>query len=300
MTTGIALEVTRRLGGEWHGSYGVAPGPGHSKGDRSLSIIQHPNNPDDVILHSFAGDDWKAIKEELRRDGKLPAKDFYRVSKPAAMPRYAETVSHGAAHKAERQRIARSLWQKRQPADGTLVETYLRWRGLEISPLPATLGHLPANPPRYPYAAMIAGFGLADEPEPDRLVLGDGGVQSVHLTFLARDGRSKAPIEKPRKMIGTCKGLPIVLAPPNNQLAISICEGIETALTAHQVSGMGAWAAASAGFMSALAPIVPDYIESITIPAEADPAGQSGAIELAERLAARGFEVLLAGGCNGA
>ena len=54
-------------------------------------------------------------------------------------------------------------------------------------------------------------------------------------------------------MIGACKGMPIVVAPPNDGLALSICEGIETALTAHQVWGVGAWAAGSAGFMPALA-----------------------------------------------
>lgn len=59
------------IGGEWHGNYGLAPGPGHSKADRSLHISPHETDPDDVVLHSYAGDDWKAIKDELRARGVL-------------------------------------------------------------------------------------------------------------------------------------------------------------------------------------------------------------------------------------
>jgi hypothetical protein len=298
MSGELAVEVTSRLSGDWCGAYGLAPAPGHSKRDRSLSIRPHPSDPDDVILHSFAGEDWRAIKNDLRRGGILPAKDF-QCPKRAAPPRRLESKSQEAAYKAGRRELAKTLWKRRQRADGTVVGAYFRWRGIEMSPLPGTLGYLPANPPRHGYPAMIAAFGLADEQEPGRVALEDGGVQGVHLTFLAPDGKGKAPIEKPRKMIGTCKGLPIVLAPPNDGLALCICEGIESALSAHQVGGVGAWAAASAAFMPALADVVPDYIETLIIAAEADPAGQRGAIQLAERVAARGFEVRITGATRG-
>jgi hypothetical protein len=64
--------ITRALGGDWYGTYGCAPGPGHSRKDRSLKISAHPTDPNDVILHSFAGDDYKSIKDDLRRQGLLP------------------------------------------------------------------------------------------------------------------------------------------------------------------------------------------------------------------------------------
>ena len=57
----LAQEVTRKLGGDWCGSDGLAPGPGHSK-DRSLKIAAHNSDPDDVVLHSFAGDDWQPLR----------------------------------------------------------------------------------------------------------------------------------------------------------------------------------------------------------------------------------------------
>jgi hypothetical protein len=64
--------ITRALGGDWYGSYGCAPAPGHSRKDRSLKISAHPTDPSDVILHSFAEEDWRPIKDDLRRQGLLP------------------------------------------------------------------------------------------------------------------------------------------------------------------------------------------------------------------------------------
>jgi hypothetical protein len=193
---------------------------------------------------------------------------------------------------------ANTLWKQRREAEGTCVEAYLReTRGLASPPLDM-LGYLPANPPQQPYPAMIVPFGLPVEYEPGRLTINDNEVQGVHLTFL--DGIVKAKVDRPRKMIGTCKGMPIVLAPPNDGLALAIGEGNETALTAHQVFGVGAWAAGSASFMPALADVVPNYIECVIVAGEGDPAGQRGACELEERLIDRGFEVWPLGARHGA
>ena len=70
---------------------------------------------------------------------------------------------------------------------------------------------------------MIAPFGLPVEHEPGHLTMNEDDVRGVHLTYL--DGSKKAPIEPDRKMLGACKGMPIVLAPPNDGLALAICEG---------------------------------------------------------------------------
>ena len=48
--------VARALGGSVSGRNVVAPGPGHSRTDRSLSIKIDPAAPDGFIVHSFAGD----------------------------------------------------------------------------------------------------------------------------------------------------------------------------------------------------------------------------------------------------
>ena len=47
--------------------------------------------------------------------------------------------------------------------------------------------------------------------------------------------------------------------------------------------------------MPALAPLIPDYIETVTIYAHDDAAGRSNAIDLARAIKARGIEVLMQG-----
>ena len=302
----LARQVTRHLGGTWHGSYGTARGPGHRKGDASLTIRPHRSNPNDIVLHSFAGNDWQPIKDELRRAGILPkwggvsSKPADTAAEEAAKEKAREEAAKQEAEAEARRRwYANQLWNLRQPIQGSLAEAYLREaRGVGKLPLPPLdmLGFLPAGKAdrKIPYPAMIAAHGMPEEYEPGRLRVGE--VSGVRLTFL--DGPRKAQVEgleNGRKALGPCKGVPIVLAPPNDGLALCIAEGVETALSVHLARGIGAWATGSANFMPALADVVPSYIESVTIWCEKGKAGQDNARELQERLTARGFEVRLAG-----
>ncbi|RWQ47091.1 toprim domain-containing protein [Mesorhizobium sp.] len=184
------------------------------------------------------------------------------------------------------------LWRQRRPVAGSIAEAYLRdVRGLR-GLLPATLGFLS---PRGEYPpAMIAAFGIAAEPVPGVLVIEDNAVCGVHLTRLKADGSGKA--ESPAKvMVGRSAGAPIVLAPPNDLLGLAIAEGIEDALSVHQATGLGAWAAGSAGRMPALAAQIPHWIDCVTVTADPDPAGQRGAIGLADALAQREIETFIEG-----
>jgi phage/plasmid primase-like uncharacterized protein len=193
---------------------------------------------------------------------------------------------------AKQHRKAAWLWSRRQPIVGTIAETYLREARSIACLLPATLAYLPPSKVDH-HPALIAAFALPDEPESG--LLGEPlGVNAVHLTLLKPDGR-KAEIERPKLMIGRSIGLPIVIAPPNDLLGLAICEGIEDALTAHQATRLGAWAAGSAGRMPALAAAIPSYIETVTVFAHADRAGQDGANGLAAALCRRGIETFVEG-----
>jgi hypothetical protein len=183
---------------------------------------------------------------------------------------------------AERIARARYLWSQRS----TLDDRYLRGsRGLR-GPFPATLGSLPARGEHAP--AMIAAFGITSEPEPGVIAIAGHEVSAFHLTKLAVDGCQKSSAQPNKIMLGRPKGSPIVLAPPNDLLGMCITEGIEDALSMHEVTGLGAWAAGSASLMPALADTVPDYIDCVSILAHPDPAGIKGANELATRLRIRG------------
>lgn len=196
-----------------------------------------------------------------------------------------------AAEQRQQHKKAAFLWSQRLPISGTIAETYLRMRGI-VCPLPATLGYLPPRK-RGHHPAMIAAIALPPgEIEPG--VLGaPQNVAAVHLTLLRADDGGKADVEPNKIVVGSPGDWPIVLAPPNDLLGLAITEGIEDALTTHQATGLGAWAAGSAGRLPRLANAIPGYIEAATIYAHPDPAGRDGAIGLAERLDQRGIEVLM-------
>jgi putative DNA primase/helicase len=193
----------------------------------------------------------------------------------------------------ERASKAAWLWSQRKPiSEGTAPALYLRKRGY-TGLIPATLGYLPGCD-SHP-SSMIAAFGVTEEPEPGTLAA-PKTVAGVHLTHLTTDG-SKTPNAdgKAKIMLGVCKGAPIVISPPNDLLGMAVTEGIEDGLSVYQATGLGVWAAGAAGFMPALAPLVPNYIEAVTIYAHDDEAGRRGALDLAHALNARGVEVFTEG-----
>ncbi len=182
---------------------------------------------------------------------------------------------------------ARWLWSQRQPITGTIAETYLRQARGITCPLPPTLAYLsPRKPAEYP--AMIAAFGLCDEVEPG-VIIAPRDVIAVHLTLLRPDGSGKAEARPNKLMIGSPNGKPIVIAPPNDALGLAITEGIEEALTRHQVLGLGAWAAGSAPHLGKLGDAVPDLIDCVSVFADADQQGQRNSTLLADHLNARGI-----------
>jgi hypothetical protein len=118
-------------------------------------------------------------------------------------------------------------------------------------------------------------------------------VRGVHLTRLAADGSGKAGSDADKIIIGKCLGFPIVLAPPNDLLGLTVTEGVENALSVHEATGLGAWAAGSASRLPALASAIPDYIETLKIIMDDDADGRRFARELAARLSDRNIEVRL-------
>jgi hypothetical protein len=185
--------------------------------------------------------------------------------------------------------VLRSLWRRSVPARGTIVQTYLQKRGCWVDS--ETIRFLPARDGYDP--ALIVPFGIPDEPEPGVLDITTANIYGVQLTKLKPDGSGKADVEPKKITLGQCVGYPIVLAPPNDPMALTVAEGVEDALSNHLVSRRGAWAAGGANRMPALADAVPSFIESATILVDDNEAGRRGSRELARRLHARGVEVLL-------
>jgi hypothetical protein len=234
------------------------------------------------MVHCFSGCAPADVYHAIRRRG-------YKLEPSDTAP---QPPKGSSEYERQQHDKAAWLWGRRRPIIGSLAERYLREARRYTGPLPPTLAFLP--PGREHKPALIAAFALPDEPEPGMLgQLRD--VDSVHLTLLKPDGGGKAEVDKAKLIVGSPGGRPIVIAPPNDLLGLAICEGIEDALTAHQATGLGAWAAGSAGMMPKLADAVPIYIEVVTIFAHADEAGQRGTRALAAALSARRIEVVMEG-----
>jgi hypothetical protein len=213
-------------------------------------------------------------------------------TKTAANPKAEDQRKRGrATEEASQHAKAAWLWQQRQSAAGSALERYLRARGY-VDAIPPTIGYLPAGG-KHPHA-MLSAFALPSEVGPGEL----GApltVRSVHLTKLNLDGSDRIREKGGKIIVGRPLGLPIVIAPPNDLLGLAVCEGIKDALTAHAATGVGTWAAGSAGFMPKLAAAVPSYIEAVTIYAHNDKAGEDGARQLAAALHKRRIEVVVEG-----
>ncbi len=280
-------EAARLLGGEVAGRQVLCPAPGHSPKDRSLSVHFYGEAPDGFEVYSFAGDDWRQCREHVRERlgfAARPGQPSRRLEPKRPLPRSDRDGQQLAK--------ARWLWWRSQPARGTLAERYLTSREIRLRELPGTLRFLPAQRIGQ-HPAMIAVFGLPHENRPGELVMPPSRVRGVHLTLLKADGSGKADTRPNKLMVGASSGSPIVVAPANDLGGLAICEGIEDALSLHQATGLGAWAAGSANRLARLADLVPSSVETVTVAVDDDAAGRRGCWELARRLEERGIEAIL-------
>lgn len=283
-----AQGLVRALGGSWHHGHGMARCPAHA--DRTPSLSISSGRDSGLLVHCHGGCGQDVVISELRRRGLWP--DRGRLGpEPEALLRIVGD-RRPYLRSAEQLAKARALWGRRQPIERSPAELYLRKVRRIGCPLPATIGYLPSTrPDRHP--AMIAAFGLAQEPEPGLLDITETHLTGIHLTLLQPDGRGKADAKPNKIMVGASMGCPIVLAPMNDALGLVICEGIETGLSLAEATGLGVWAAGAAGRMPALAARVPAWVDCVTIAGEDDPAGRKGALGLAKGLRARGLLVEL-------
>lgn len=193
------------------------------------------------------------------------------------MPAVAVTPITNAPERTKEERIeeARAIWRAASPATGTLAETYLRFRGLDLA-VPETIrfaklrygNHGPEHPC---LVAVITG--------PDNRLCG------IQRTYLAADGRGKASVRKPKLSLGRISGGAIRLAPAACDLIV--CEGLEDGLTLQQEMGRAVWVAAGAGNMHKMR--FPSLVSRVTIGADADEAGRSGADTAIDAYRARGI-----------
>lgn len=279
-----ARSITLSLpGGKWHGTYGTARCVVHD--DRNPSMTIRDGDHGLFVKCHSQGCDPAAILSAFRNTGRL--RDRHRDN-PVPWSPPARKVDD-----TDRTVTPRAIWRRALPGDHPTLRRYLDGRGI-LGSIPATIRFLPARGDHAP--AMVTAFGLTTELEPGVLEIADDAVQAVHLTRLRTDGSGKAEAtpDRPNKiMLGSVSGSPIVLAPLNDLLGLTIVEGVESGLSVAAATGLGVWAAGSASLLPALADAVPSYADCITVASDPDPAGRKFGAALVERLVDRGLNARL-------
>ena len=230
----------------------------------------------DVIRESCGLIDFVDVVEEAR--------SFLSLQHPEPAP--ATKKRPGTPAPSGSSEAARRLVSMSQPISGTLVEAYLRNRG--ITALHGT-GRLRFHPrcyyrpddhgPTETWPAMIA--AVTDL---------RGTITGAHRTWLAPDGSDKAPIDTQRKAMGDLLGHAVRFGNAGEVMAAG--EGIETILSARQALPHMAMAAAlSAAHLAAI--LFPNDLRRLYIVRDNDPAGDGARDSLVERANAAGIEVIV-------
>jgi hypothetical protein len=264
-----AESLTRRIGGRWYGSYGAARCPAHDDRDPSLSIRDGERS---VLFKCHAGCDSRDIIAALQRNGRW--RDVREPRREKAKPKCSAE---------DTRRYLLSIWRQSRLISGTAAERYLRARGIAIE-LPPSLRYHPAH--KHTDIGALLPCMVAAVQAPDRAIFG------LHRTYLRADGADKAPVSKPRKMLGQHVTGAVRLSAASPKIAIG--EGIETCLSFQQATGIPTWAALSSNGVSAIElPPLP-LAETVYLLVDMDEAGVHATRIAADRFSREGRTVKLA------
>jgi hypothetical protein len=228
----------------------------------------------DVIRESCGLVDFRDVADEARRFLSLPQPELRQAPTSVRTP-----VPAGSPEAAQR------LFAMSRSICGTLVETYLRNRGIRNLRGTGSLRFHPCcyyrpegDGPTETWPAMIA--AVTDL---------DGTITGAHRTWLARDGSGKAPVDTPRRAMGGLLGHAVRFGAAGDVLAVG--EGIETMLSLRcALPAMPMAAALSANHLAAI--VFPPALRRLYIARDADAAGDMALAALTERAEAAGIEAL--------
>lgn len=234
----------------------------------------------DIIRESTGLVDFKDVADEARR--------FLLMPEPTPDSREREKRSAAPTGSVE---AARRLFSISQPISRTLVETYLRARGITALHETASLRFHPRcyyradeEAPTQTWPAMIA--SVTDL---------NGRLTGAHRTWLdpagfSEDHLGRAPIDTPRRAMGDLLGHAVRFGVCGDVMAAG--EGIETMLSQRlMLPSMPVIAALSAAHLSAV--LFPDTMRRLYIARDKDAAGDGAVATLVERANCVGIEAII-------
>lgn len=273
-----AETIAKALGGHRAGATWMARCPAHDDSSPSLAICAGKNGK--VLVHCHSGCEQRDVIAALSGRGlwETTGKRTRGVVHRCWKNRTPELDPEAAAARTE---AALSIWRASESIAGSTAETYLRSRGLILSP-PLSLRFHPGLQHRsggaWPALVALVVHGQTGE------------ALAVHRTFLGRDGHGKAPVDPAKMMLGPCRGGVVRLGEPGDTLMVG--EGIETCLAATQATGKPAWSALSTSGLRSLD--LPRGVRDLIVLADGDEPGEAAAQDCARRWQREGRRVRIA------
>jgi len=231
--------IVRQLGGKWQGNSAMCRCPAHADGTASLSIRVGERA---VLFHCFAGCTAEAIMAALR-SGKILA-----------------PVDHDPGQrqdgKGDLNKVALAVWRHAEPFPGTLADRYLRSRAIVPDGINARFD---------PRCQCGAGTAKAFAPALIVPIEDDTGVIAIHRTWLSPDGRDKADMPEPKRMLGNpgtgavrWGGIPV-------DGILRLAEGVEDAVSVMNMLGAGVSVWPVLGIERYQAVTVPESVHTVVI-----------------------------------
>jgi putative DNA primase/helicase len=275
--------IVRALGGELYagGRRANVPYPGHSRADRSLSILSDNGR---VVVSCFGAGSWKEALGHLKDLG-LIDRDNRPTGSGLPMPGPLPLV----VCRREKTAAAKAIWEGGRAIGRTLAEKHLRFR------------HITGDPPgtrvaRFSQAVPLSAYRtepwIATRPALLVAIRDAGGAfTGVEVAYLSANGRRADELRLPRKHIGRVPaGSAVRIDPAATDMLVA--EGFVTALSARARFSLPAWALLSTRNMRAWS--APPWVQSVLIAGDNGADGRRSASLLAERLEAEGVRACLA------
>lgn len=265
--------IVAALGGDlYQGGYRAnVPAPGHSAGDRSISLLLSDGR---VVIHGFGGVDWQAMRDTLRRDGFIddtgrltgagrsalePARPDHRLRRQTAIALWGGAFAIGPNSPA-----GRHLY--RRAARGGAGVHDLRCH--PAAPVSVYRSGGRTRP------ALVARISDVE----DRLT-------AVELTYLDPNGAPASGLHLTRKTVGLVpRGAAVRLAPAAASMLVG--EGVFTTLSAMDRFNLPGWALMAANNLAVWSP--PVGVRRVLIAADRGVVGEQAAALLHHRLVASG------------
>lgn len=258
-----ARMIVESLNGTWRQNKGMCCCPAHDDRTPSLSVTLGRKA---ILFHCFAGCSNEEVIAALDRQG-VRSRDLFDGSGAVAADRQEKRAFNSNA---------RRLWHSATAIPGSPGEVYLAQRGiLRASDQLRYLERTPLGPRG---AVQFLPAMLA-------AVTTDIGVIAVHRTFLDTGSGRLADFERPKRALGSLGCGAVRLASPVEG-CLGLAEGIESALSAMQLSGIPCWATLGNERFGLVA--IPESVRELHLFIDNDAGG-----ELAER---RGLRAYLAPG----